>query len=244
MVFVVLGMHKSGTSLVSQILHQSGVDMLENPSRTYDEGNCYERESFRDVNSKILQSDGRFSLDITHGEFSRFMERPEPELSRLVMEEVAHLSECHENWGFKDPRTCYTYPFWKRYLPPHRIVVVYRSPHDLWKRYRKYYRLLKFRGAWKLVKRWTESNLNILDFISQREGQSIVINYDSLMTDDDTFAKLQDFVGVELKDARKPELYRNRAGEGGLVSAFDRLRHMLGYVTAQETLDRLDQLRR
>ena len=43
-IYVVLGMHKSGTTLISQILHHSGVNMggaeIET-SRSYDEGNKY-----------------------------------------------------------------------------------------------------------------------------------------------------------------------------------------------------------
>lgn len=47
MIFVVLGMHKSGTTLVSQILHHSGIPMGDgfDENVTYDGGNKYERES-------------------------------------------------------------------------------------------------------------------------------------------------------------------------------------------------------
>ena len=47
-VFVVLGMHKSGTTLVSDILHRSGVPMVEvRSSEGYDQGNKMERDATR-----------------------------------------------------------------------------------------------------------------------------------------------------------------------------------------------------
>ena len=39
MVFVLLGMHKSGTTMIAQTLHHSGIDMgVENPNKLYDHG--------------------------------------------------------------------------------------------------------------------------------------------------------------------------------------------------------------
>jgi hypothetical protein len=33
-------------------------------------------------------------------------------------------------WGWKDPRTCLTLPFWRRLVPSFRYVVCLRNPHD------------------------------------------------------------------------------------------------------------------
>jgi hypothetical protein len=52
---VVLGMHKSGTTLVSEILHHSGIRMVENDSvESYDHGNHFEREDTNQFNKRLL----------------------------------------------------------------------------------------------------------------------------------------------------------------------------------------------
>jgi GT2 family glycosyltransferase/glycosyltransferase involved in cell wall biosynthesis len=36
-----------------------------------------------------------------------------------------------ESWGWKDPRTCLTLPFWRRLLPPLRSIICLRSPIEV-----------------------------------------------------------------------------------------------------------------
>ena len=69
MVHVVLGMHKSGTTLVSQMLHQSGIAMVEEADAAagYDDGNQWEREATKLVNHTLLGSAGLYSLRATRG---------------------------------------------------------------------------------------------------------------------------------------------------------------------------------
>ena len=64
MIHVVLGMHKSGTTLVSELLHHAGIDMVDaaDPDTSYDHGNKWERDSTKQVNHAILGSAGTFSL--------------------------------------------------------------------------------------------------------------------------------------------------------------------------------------
>ena len=64
MVVVVLGMHKSGTSLISEILHYSGIDMIEQDSTLgYDEGFHHERRATSEINKDLLRSRGLHSLE-------------------------------------------------------------------------------------------------------------------------------------------------------------------------------------
>ena len=56
MIYVVLGCHKSGTTLVAEVLHRSGIAMLEGEveEADYDEGDFFERLDMVHVNQDIL----------------------------------------------------------------------------------------------------------------------------------------------------------------------------------------------
>jgi len=55
MIYVILGMHKSGTTLVSSLLHNADINMIEDTAeQDYDKGGYYERESTLQLNYDIL----------------------------------------------------------------------------------------------------------------------------------------------------------------------------------------------
>lgn len=55
MIYVVLGMHKSGTTLVARTLHESGIHMgVFDESLDYQQGNKYEHREFQEINRRIL----------------------------------------------------------------------------------------------------------------------------------------------------------------------------------------------
>ena len=58
MIYVALGMHKSSTSLIAEVLHTSGISMLEDSSAgaragSY-EANKHERVSFQRINIEVI----------------------------------------------------------------------------------------------------------------------------------------------------------------------------------------------
>ena len=150
-IYVVLGMHKSGTTLVARVLHESGISMGEFDSRLgYGEGNRYERHDAQLANRDLLRGYQIPSLDhlvrrrrldpvdaagyainrdsqayVRHRALARRLERPDA--AERVRPIVERCEERGEDWGFKDPRTCLTFPAWRKVLPEHRIVVVYRG---------------------------------------------------------------------------------------------------------------------
>ncbi len=177
MIYVILGMHKSGTTLTSQILHHSGINMVDdmNASVSYDQGNQYERESTWRLNEAILGCTDVESIDI----------RPSAHLQLQASHRVqmqAIIRDCHQthqgHWGFKDPRTCLTYPLWAAELPEHHIIAVYRSVDELWLRYRykRFYNHLRDPYlAWRVVRTWSEYNLNILNYLTHTQRPFLLL---------------------------------------------------------------------
>jgi len=210
MILIILGMHKSGTTLVSKMLHDSGICMVDGPENQgeYDNGNKMERSSTKHINHLILGSFDKFSLDVCKPETLRLNH----EQQHLMIETIKNCSTAQSEWGFKDPRTCFTYPLWNEHLPDHRLIVVFRSPKEVWAHYwasARFYQKIKI--FLKFIPRWCEYNDAILQALEITHAPFIVIDYSNLMFNPDEFTRLQDFVGHTLEDSRKHGMYRKRA---------------------------------
>ncbi|MDM8531878.1 sulfotransferase [Anaerolineales bacterium HSG25] len=210
MIYVVLGMHKSGTTLISNILHHSDINMGDfNVQRSYDQGNQYEREDTLALNKDIL---GLTSY--------RIIDKPVPTVITLTATQRTRMQEIiqtcnqkHTIWGFKDPRTTLTYSLWKSELPAHKIIAIYRTPSEIWPRFRysgwkEAY--LNPQNAWNCIDRWCEHNQRILDTLYTTPMPYIILNYQTLMATTTEFERLQTFIGQPLNDQRKSNLYRSR----------------------------------
>src|SRR5262245_61853891 len=133
MIFVVLGMHKSGTTLVSQILHDSGINMGEDfdAKVSYDEGNKYERETALALNLDILKVGNYRIIDLPNPDELQLTPQ-----QRLCMREIIqNCNSRYTDWGFKDPRTTLVYPLWVSELPEHKLIAIYRTPEEIWPRF-------------------------------------------------------------------------------------------------------------
>lgn len=209
MIFVVVGMHKSGTTLVSEILHKSGISMGEfDDSLTYDQGNQYERWDAFKINLDMfgVPFEDYFSTRI-HAPPRE--PRPPESIRRRMRTLVASCEAGGGDWGFKDPLTALTYPAWSEVLPPHRVLGIYRDPDEVLGHYRtRFYDLPR---AWKVLRAWCGYNLGLLRALDGHTAPSMLLRYDDLMRNDGELERLQAFVGRELVDARKPDHYRRRA---------------------------------
>jgi hypothetical protein len=130
-----LGMHRSGTSLVSRVLNVLGVYLgpeanLMRPSTDNPTGH-WESRPIKEINDQILSTLG--------GSWSEPPPLPpgwerSPELAavrRKAREVIESDFSSAELWGFKDPRSSLTLPFWQRILDPMRYVICLRNPLDV-----------------------------------------------------------------------------------------------------------------
>lgn len=111
---VVLGMHRSGTSLIAGLLHYLGVYMGDNhtsPDESRPWGN-FEDRSFVSLNQQLLTAAGGSwrkppSTKSLWAASHPFNER----IQRLIRDRSNHPL-----WGFKDSRTCLTASLWHHHL--------------------------------------------------------------------------------------------------------------------------------
>lgn len=127
MQLIVVGFHRSGTSLLTQLLHRAGLfvgdDLLgAMPSNPY--GHFEDREVL-ELHREILEDHGKgwqvdspTAFSISPAQWGR--------MSDFVQKRMAQ----HQDWGFKEPRTCLFLGAWKYLLPQARFVVVYRDPGE------------------------------------------------------------------------------------------------------------------
>jgi hypothetical protein len=134
-IVLVLGMHRSGTSLCSHLLSALGVDMADDIGVNFgnDRGH-WERREIVEFHDRIL---GRFNRDY-FGQFHDFALPvawwADPRVAQIRREIVAFLEQRMGEgyFGFKDPRTVRLMPMWHQIfnelkLAP-KVVLCLRNP--------------------------------------------------------------------------------------------------------------------
>jgi hypothetical protein len=208
MVYVILGMHKSGTTLVAQTLHHSGINMgadLSEDDLDYGSEKSESRQA-RLINSQILDSVGKFSLDVV----PTFEPELNPEAEAQLRNFVTQQSQKYTKWGFKDPRTTLTYPVWKPLLGEHKLILVYRPMEYVWRHYTRGllrgFKPLSFKSLRKGVQSinaWVGYNAKLVALIEAGAEGTYLLNYDLMMTDASVLEGLGRFTETELIDVRR-----------------------------------------
>jgi hypothetical protein len=133
----VLGMHRSGTSVVARALDTMGVDLGKNllgGDHNNPKGYWEDKDIYR-VNQYILEtytSDKDFALSLA-GNMKGLQDNAW--CAREIERIIALKSATSPLWGCKDPRLCLTFPIWKEHLLRQgvtpKVVIVYRNPLDV-----------------------------------------------------------------------------------------------------------------
>lgn len=132
---VVLGMHRSGTSVITRALNLLGVDLgveqhmhkprADNPSGFWENGNVVA------LNDELLRRHGGTwdepPVLPPYWQFAPELEDCRRRARELIRTEFG-LSPL---WGWKDPRTCLTLPFWMQFLDPMSYIICLRNPVDV-----------------------------------------------------------------------------------------------------------------
>jgi predicted nucleic acid-binding Zn-ribbon protein len=134
MQLTVLGMHRSGTSVLARLLNMMGVYFgpegsgtganAENPK------GFWERRDVRDLNDALLHAAGcdwdrlsGFSIDrIPEAELAAF----DRQASALLLE-----MDAHRPWFIKEPRLCVLLPCWRRHFELPVAVHIVRHPLEV-----------------------------------------------------------------------------------------------------------------
>jgi len=134
----IAGMHRSGTSMVSGLLHEIGVYLGEEPDfLAAKEGEnadgFWEHFGFYALNERLLLHlrAGWDAPWIPDGWEAREDLAPFREEARLLADRMRGLAGRGGRWGWKDPRNSITIPFWRSLLPDVKIVICVRNPVEV-----------------------------------------------------------------------------------------------------------------
>ena len=121
---IVLGMHRSGTSLLTGSLEAAGLHLGEvNHAAPFNQKGNKENEAIRDFHDDLLTRDGA-AWNRPPKQQIRWQRSDEDRALRLV---APYIRNGHA-WGFKDPRTLWVVEGWIRLLSAPRIIGVFRHP--------------------------------------------------------------------------------------------------------------------
>ncbi len=245
MIYVVLGMHKSGTTLVSQLLHRSGIDMGDGfeDGRSYDQGNQWERREAYLVNLDLVG--GRETAYFSLHHYREIKGLPSSAQASAMRELILQCASKGGHWGFKEPLTCLTYTAWKSVLPPHRVVGVYRNPLEVMNHYMNKYKGGFSRAdiAWRVLRAWSQYNKGMMTAVEAAGPDGIVVRYEELMAEDSDFATLEKFIGLPLVDIRSPAQYR-AASKNPLYGLIDPVMGIASGQRPSRILEKLEEMRK
>lgn len=140
-------MHRSGTSLASQLLREAGFDFgksgLLYPADRWNMRGYIETEPILDLNSIFITGVPR-TKSRAHALLNQciYMTMPQPE--RVYRRGLKHerdirqTGKIYDKLAVKDPRFCLTLPLWSRFANIDKVVVCIRHPNavarSLWRR--------------------------------------------------------------------------------------------------------------
>jgi len=126
---LIVGMHNSGTSILSEILHNSGIFLGNNMSH-------YESHFFSIfINDSIIMKgqDNWAKLPIMSiNEMMLYKETVGPFIKKnWIIDYVQWGYDCVSKWGIKDPRLCVLLPLYLEVFPQAKVVHILRDPNDV-----------------------------------------------------------------------------------------------------------------
>lgn len=200
--FVVLGMHRSGTSLTAKMLHRMGVNMgdqLLAPNEFNPYGH-WEDVNFFELNVEILgTAGGHWAVPPEEKAIVQAAHWLTHEIKWLLSWKATR----HKRWGFKDPRTVLTIPVWDRWLQNPHYVIVRRDKEAV---INSLERRAEEGGAGKDLgftrNDWSglydEYDSRLREFLEENEQPAIGVEFEHFMsrsTAPKECARLADFVG-------------------------------------------------
>ncbi|MEG4022127.1 glycosyltransferase [Microcoleus sp. S13C4] len=174
-VFIVTGMHRSGTSLTASLFQKAGVDIgkkLVGPADGNVKGH-FENVDFVEFHKSVLRSHGIDELGCT-------FEKTIPvaaEYVEIAKRAIEQNQQTHKHWGWKDPRTALFWDFWLTLLPEANFICVYRSPWEVVDSlYRRGTDVSLLQNPEMAVKMWIHYNQKVLELYERFPHRCLLAN--------------------------------------------------------------------
>lgn len=179
---LVVGMHRSGTSAVTGVIHElgfgipQGADLMQGGA---DNPNHFESWAMTAFNDELLEFlGGTWDSPPRLKKGWEYAPDLEPWYARAG-EKITHVfpDPC-EPIVWKDPRNCFLLPFWKRFFGKKlKIVFVWRNPYEVSQSLQKRNNFSIKQG----LRLWELSNFSVLRFFPKKDR--IILYYNAMLSD-------------------------------------------------------------
>ena len=179
--FIVLGLHRSGTSLVANVLRCLNVKMGDRFPRTnrHNPRGYWEDTDFIRLNVRILKrAEGKWSNPPAYEDILEAGQYYQDAIQALLQQKAeGALAVKWQRWGWKDPRTCLTIAAYQLENPYY--VVVQRKRSDIIQSL-----VRRHRGSrWKKWAVMTDTYQERLDsFLQTVDAPTHYVNFDELVS--------------------------------------------------------------
>ena len=139
---IIAGMHRSGTTILADMLEESGVFLGEETLQGYQEAML-----FLLVNNEIFShcfatwnnplglywalSNEENVRELSEFALYNILENPVSFLGKSLFDRCGGLQNLDLVWGWKDPRNTFTLPVWQRIFPELKVIFIYRHGIDV-----------------------------------------------------------------------------------------------------------------
>lgn len=233
---MIIGMHRSGTSLVSSVLQKAGLfigDDLLGPKEDNPKG-FYENSDFFNFHLSAL-----YFLSLNMGGWSlQAVDNLNDELDQEAHEIVKKNSR--KQWGWKDPRTTLFLRYWEKIIPEAKYLFIYRNPWDVADS-------LFRRGTDEVInenpvfalKSWDFYNREIIEMYKKHKEDSLLIHIDDIIKDIPSFIqRINQELGFTLNPQNAGEVF-----DESMFNSSDNLRSWQVSLVLPQVIDTLNELR-
>ncbi len=195
-VVIIAGMHRSGTSLASRILQDSGLHIGEDllPGASDNKYGFFEDRVFQEFHEKVM---ARLGFDYLASQ-SGALKFNDDEISyaNKIISSKTNL----KYWGWKDPRTSLFLDQWDELLERPSYFFVFRPPHEVSLSLINRAGPKVLRKIDELFDVWVNYNKNILEFYNRNRERCILCNIHGMLSDTPKlFGLLEERLGLPKK---------------------------------------------
>lgn len=200
--FIIIGMHRSGTSMLSGLLSASGIFMgndltSDKESRFFQQINreLFRQNHFSWINPGVpaVTAENRFHKTGMLVHYVRARSHP-LQFLKLVT---------GNKWGWKDPRNTFTLDYWLRIFPAAKVIHIYRNGMDV--ALSLYYRNIRLGKGDKWYEDLLESKTT--GFILWEKYIEQAFSYQSKLRDNMLTVQYEKLVAGDLTEIKKLELF-------------------------------------
>lgn len=205
---VIIGMHRSGTSMLSQIMHRSGI-FMGSDFKAY-----YESNYFQKLNEQLIKGQrGSWDKPVQTGQLPQFNKQAflAEYLSLYRRPQYFVSLFLQKRWGWKDPRNTYTLGSWLEFFPNLKVVHIVRNGIDTSLSLYERNMMLQPKTKWhserlsslsSCFQLWEEYVLQAKQWSIRLQDRYCEVRYEDLITqNDDIIKKLNQFLGVSVRDS-------------------------------------------